>query len=183
MITRIRLDHRHLSRSVEPGPPKEPPQPTPPQPPAWRRWLMPIGILILLGLLFWPSLLRGNSATQYSFTTFQNKVASGEVKSVTIDSAGGVTGKLTNGTEFTSRLPVALNRAPITEQLTAHNVQITATQAGGNFLVTLLPSLIWLALIIGLFVWTGRRSEEHTSGIGGFGRSGAKGIEAERAAT
>jgi cell division protease FtsH len=183
MITRIRLNHRHLSRSVEPGPPKEPPQPTPPPPPAWRRWLMPIGILILLGLLFWPYFFRGNSAAQYSFTTFQNKVASGEVKSVTIDSAGAVTGKLTNGTEFTSRLPVALNRAPITEQLTAHNVQITATQAGGNWLVTLLPSLIWLALIIGLFVWTGRAAQRQLSGIGGFGRSRARVIEAERPTT
>jgi cell division protease FtsH len=184
MITRIRLNHRHLSRSVEPGPPKEPPQPNPPQPPTWRRWLMPIGILILLGLLFWPSLFRGNSATEYSFTTFQNKVASGEVKSVTIDSAGAVTGKLTNGTEFTSRLPVALNRAPITEQLTAHNVQITATQAGGNWLVTLLPSLIWLLLIVGLFVWTGRAAQRSLAGgIGGFGRSRAKIIEAERPTT
>jgi len=184
MITRIRLNHRHLSRSVEPGPPKEPPQPTPTPPPAWRRWLMPIGILILLGLLFWPYFFRSSPTTQYSFTTFQNRVNSGEVKSVTIDSAGAVTGKLTNGTEFTSRLPVALNRAPITEQLTAHNVQITATQAGGNLLVTLLPSLIWLLLIVGLFVWTGRAAQRSLAGgIGGFGRSRAKVIEAERPTT
>jgi cell division protease FtsH len=184
MITRIRLNHRHLSRSVEPGPPKEPPQPNPPPPPAWRRWLMPIGILILLGLLFGPYFFRSSPTTQYSFTTFQNKVNSGEVKSVTIDSAGAVTGKLTNGSEFTSRLPVALNRAPITEQLTAHNVQITATRAGGNFLLTLLPSLIWLLLIVGLFVWTGRAAQRSLAGgIGGFGRSRAKVIEAERPTT
>jgi cell division protease FtsH len=184
MITRIRLNHRHLSRSVEPGPPKEPPQPNPPPPPAWRRWLMPIGILILLGLLFGPYFFRSSPTTQYSFTTFQNKVNSGEVKSVTIDSAGAVTGKLTNGSEFTSRLPVALNRAPITEQLTAHNVQISATQAGGNFLLTLLPSLIWLLLIVGLFVWTGRAAQRSLAGgIGGFGRSRAKVIEAERPTT
>src|ERR1044071_3565508 len=110
MITRIRLNHRRLSRSVDPGPPKDPPQPTPTPPPTWRRWLMPIGILILLGLLFWPYFFRSSPTTQYSFTTFQSKVNSGEVKSVTIDSAGAVTGKLTNGTEFTSRLPVALDR-------------------------------------------------------------------------
>ncbi|HKA96416.1 MAG TPA: ATP-dependent zinc metalloprotease FtsH, partial [Streptosporangiaceae bacterium] len=145
---------------------------------------MPIGILILLALLFWPSFFRSSPTTQYSFTTFQNKVNSGEVKSVTIDSAGAVKGKLTNGTEFTSRLPVALNRAPITEQLTAHNVQITATQAGGNLLLTLLPSLIWLLLIVGLFVWTGRAAQRSLAGgIGGFGRSRAQVIEAERPTT
>jgi cell division protease FtsH len=183
MITRIRLGHTHLSRSVEPGPPKEPPQPTPQPPPAWRRWLLPIGMLILLGLLFWPSLLRSSPTTQYNFTTFQNKVTAGDVKSVSIDSNGAVTGKLTNGSEFTSQLPTALDRSQITQQLNAEHVQITATQAGGSLLETLLPSLIWLILIVGLFVWTGRAAQRQLSGIGGFGRSRAKVIEAERPTT
>jgi cell division protease FtsH len=183
MITRIRLDHTHLSRSVEPGPPKEPPQPTPPPPPAWRRWLLPIGMIILIGLLFWPSLLRSSPTTKYTFTTFQNQVTSGDVKSVSIDSNGAVTGKLSNGKEFTSQLPTALDRSQITQQLNAHHVQITATQAGGGLLATLLPSLIWLILIVGLFVWTGRAAQRQLSGIGGFGRSRAKVIEAERPTT
>ena len=159
MITRIRLDHWHLSRSADPGPPKEPPQPTPPPPPAWRRWLLPIGMLILLGLLFWPSLLRGPAPPQYSFTTFQNKVTAGEVKSVTIDSNGVVTGTLTNGKDFTSQIPIALDRAPITQQLTANHVQVTGKLTSTSWLVTLLPSLIWLLLIVGLFVWTGRAAQ------------------------
>jgi cell division protease FtsH len=183
MITRIRLGHTHLSRSVEPGPPKEPPQPTPQPPPAWRRWLLPIGMLILLGLLFWPSLLRSSPTTKYTFTTFQNQVTSGDVKSVSIDSNGAVTGKLSNGKEFTSQLPTALDRSQITQQLNSQHVQITATQAGGGLLETLLPSLIWLILIVGLFVWTGRAAQRQLSGIGGFGRSRAKVIEAERPTT
>jgi cell division protease FtsH len=183
MITRIRLGHTHLSRSVEPGPPKEPPQPTPQPPPAWRRWLLPIGMLILLGLLFWPSLLRSSPTTKYTFTTFQNQVTSGDVKSVSIDSNGAVTGILTNGKEFTSQLPTALDRSQITQQLNSQHVQITATQAGGGLLETLLPSLIWLILIVGLFVWTGRAAQRQLSGIGGFGRSRAKVIEAERPTT
>jgi cell division protease FtsH len=183
MITRIQLGYTHLSRSAEPGPPKEPPQPTPTPPPAWRRWLIPIGMLILLGLLFWPSLLRSSPTTQYSFTAFQNKVTAGDVKSVSIDSNGAVTGKLDNGTAFTSQLPTALDRSQITQQLNAEHVQITATQAGGSLLETLLPSLIWLILIVGLFVWTGRAAQRQLSGIGGFGRSKAKVIEAERPTT
>src|SRR5690349_17075497 len=184
MITRIQLGHTHLSRSVEPGPPKEPPKPTPPPPPAWRRWLLPIGMLILLALLFWPSFLRSSPTTKYSFTTFQSKVTGGDVKSVTIDSNGSVTGKLSNGSEFTSQIPTVLDRAPITQDLNAHHVQITATQAGGGLLETLLPSLIWLILIVGLFVWTGRAARRSLAGgLGGFGRSRAKVIEAERPTT
>jgi cell division protease FtsH len=184
MITRIRLGHTHLSRSVEPGPPKEPPKPTPPPPPAWRRWLLPIGMIILIGLLFWPSFLRSSPTTKYTYTTFQNQVIAGDVKSVSIDSNGAVTGKLANGKEFTSQLPTALDRSQITQQLNAHNVQITATQAGGGLLATLLPSLIWLILIVGLFVWTGRAARRSLAGgLGGFGRSRAKVIEAERPTT
>jgi cell division protease FtsH len=183
MITRGRMNLSHMSRSADPGPPKEPTPPTPPPPPAWRRWLLPIGMLILLALLFWPSLLHRTTSTALNFTQFQNRVTSGEVKSVTIDQNGAVSGVLTSGTHFTSQLPTALNRAPITEQLTAAHVQITAIQASTSWLVTLLPSLIWLLLIVGLFVWTGRQAQRSLQGIGGFGRSRAKVIEAERPAT
>ena len=169
MITRIRLDLRHMSRSADPGPPKEPPPPTPPPPPSWRRWLLPVGLLILLGILFWPSLLRGSAPPQYSFTTFENKVTSGVVKSVEIDNNGGVTGVLTDGKSFTSQIPTALDTARITQELQAANVQVTGKQAGGSWLVTWLPSLIWLLLIVGLFVWTGRQAQRSLAGgIGGF---------------
>ena len=183
MITRDRMNLSHMSRSADPGPPKEPTPPTPPPPPAWRRWLLPIGMLILLALLFWPSLLHSTTSTALNFTQFQNRVTGGEVKSVTIDQNGAVTGVLTSGKDFTSQLPIALNRAPITEQLTAAHVQITAIQASTSWLETLLPSLIWLLLIVGLFVWTGRQAQRSLAGIGGFGRSRAKVIEAERPAT
>jgi cell division protease FtsH len=184
MITRIQLGHTHLSRSAEPGPPNDPPQPAPQPPPAWRRWLIPIGMLILVLLLFGPSLLRSSPTISYSFTAFQNKVTSGQVKSVTIDQNGTVTGVLTDGKDFTSQIPTVLDRTPITQDLSAHHVQITGTQSGGSFLVTFLPSLIWLLLIVGLFVYTGRAAQRSLAGgIGGFGRSRAKVIEAERPTT
>ena len=116
MITRIRLDLWHMSRSADPGPPKEPKPPTPPPPPAWRRWLLPIGLIVMLLLLFGPSLLRSNPSTEYSFTAFQNKVTSDQVKSITIDSNGAVNGVLYNDKPFTSQIPTALDQAPITEE-------------------------------------------------------------------
>jgi cell division protease FtsH len=184
MITRIQLGHTHLSRSAEPGPPNDPPQPTPQPPPAWRRWLIPLGMLILVLLLFGPSLLHRSPTISYSFTAFQNKVTSSQVKSVTIDQNGTVTGVLTDGKDFTSQIPTVLDRAPITQDLSAHHVQITGTQSGGSFLVTFLPSLIWLLLIVGLFVYTGRAAQRSLAGgIGGFGRSKARVIEAERPTT
>ena len=130
-----------------------------------------MGLLILLGILFWPSLLRGSAPPQYSFTTFENKVTSGVVKSVEIDNNGGVTGVLTDGKSFTSQIPTALDTARITQELQAANVQVTGKQAGGSWLVTWLPSLIWLLLIVGLFVWTGRQAQRSLAGgIGGFRR-------------
>ncbi|HEY6275900.1 MAG TPA: ATP-dependent zinc metalloprotease FtsH [Streptosporangiaceae bacterium] len=184
MITRIRMDLSHMSRSADPGPPKEPTPPTPPPPPAWRRFLLPIGMLILLALLFWPNLLHSSTSTQLNFTQFQNRVTSGAVKSVTIDQNGVVTGVFTSGKDFTSQIPIALNRAPVTAELTAHNVQITGITSGSSLLETLLPSLIWILLIVGLFVWTGRQAQRSLAGgLGGFGRSRAKVIDAERPTT
>jgi cell division protease FtsH len=46
------------------GPPRDtPPKPAPPPPPAWRRWLLPAGLLITAGLLFVPA-MNGSAAPQ-----------------------------------------------------------------------------------------------------------------------
>jgi cell division protease FtsH len=61
-------------------------------------------------------------------------------------------------------------------------VKITATRSGDSattFFLTFLPLLI----IIGLFLWSGRAAQRSMTGVGGFGRSKAKIIEAERPTT
>lgn len=184
MITRVRLCGRHMTGKAKPGPPNEPPPPpTNPPPPGWRRWLLPAAMLIFLLWLLIPLMFTGSAATPYSYSDFVTKADAGQVKAVTIDDQGAVSGDLKDGTRFTTQIPTALNVSRLDAQLQSAHVQITATRSDdslGSILISFLP----LALLIGLFMWSGRKAQQSLAGgIGGFGRSRAKIIEAERPTT
>ncbi|MEV7013355.1 ATP-dependent zinc metalloprotease FtsH [Streptosporangium sp. NPDC051022] len=184
MITRVRLRGRHTTGKAKPGPSNEPPPPSAPPPsPGWRSWLLPIGMLVIAAWLLVPLVLGGTATRSYSYSDFTAKVDAGQVKTVTIDEQGAVTGTLSDGTRFTSQIPTAPNAAQLESRLHAKHVQTTATQAGGSW-TSLLIGLLPLVLLMGLFLWTGRKAQQSLAGgIGGFGRSRAKIIEAERPTT
>jgi cell division protease FtsH len=80
-------------------------------------------------------------------------------------------------------VPTVLDPAELTTELERTGVQVTAKQSG-NSLLTILLSFLPLAIIIGLFVWSGRQAQRALAGgIGGFGRSKAKIVGAERPTT
>ncbi|MEU1882563.1 ATP-dependent zinc metalloprotease FtsH [Streptosporangium sp. NPDC020072] len=186
MITPMRLFGRHLTGKANPGPSKDPPPPATPPSGGWRSWLLPIGTLIILVWLLVPLLLGGNPPAPYSYSDLLTRVDAGQVKTVSIDDQGAVTGTLKDGTRFTSQIPTAPNSAQLENRLRAKDVQTTATQSGGS-LWSALIGFLPLLLLIGLFAWTGRQAQQSLSGgiggIGGFGRSKAKIIEAERPTT
>ncbi|MEU6641836.1 ATP-dependent zinc metalloprotease FtsH [Saccharomonospora sp. NPDC046836] len=175
-----------MSRMAKPGPPPDPPpaQREQPPPPRWRRWLLPLGIVVTLGLLFLPNLRTGTVAS-LSYTQFVDDVTNNQVQSVTIESDGSVNGRLQNGSAFTSQLPTALNNTQLEPLLRSKNVQISAKKASGSNWGTLLLTFLPLLLLIGFFVWTGRQAQRSlaSGALGGFGRSKAKIIEAERPTT
>ena len=185
MITFVRrpFSGRHETRSAKPGPPKEPPKPAPPSPPSWPLWLLPIAIAITVFLLLARGLSTGPQATSIAYSDFVTDVNAGKVADVRIDDTGAVQGTLKGGKTFVTRIPTALNNTQLEGQLRAKGVKITATRSGNSltsFFLTFLP----LLLIIGLFLWSGRVAQRSMAGgAGGFGRSRAKIIEAERPTT
>jgi cell division protease FtsH len=184
MITRVRLPGPHAVRSAGPGPRRRP-RPPPSEPPVspWGRWLLPLVILTFFLLLFGPALLSPSAVPQSSYSDLVAKVNAGQVRSVVIDNGGGVRGTLTDGRAFRSRIPPALGNAELERRLEARHVEITASHGGGSW-VPVLVSLLPLLLVFGLFLWAGRQAQQSLAGgIGGFGRSKAKLIEAERPGT
>ena len=172
------------------GPPGTPPTPpptggpqgAPPTPPRWRRWLLPVALAVTLALLLVPGLGRTSTET-LSYTELVSRVDDGAVKAVTISDVGTVTGTLDDGTRFSSQVPTALDTSRLTRQLEAKDVAITAT-AGGTPWWTALLGWLPLLLILGLLLWSSRAAQKAAvGGLGGFGRSRAKVIEAERPAT
>jgi cell division protease FtsH len=181
MISKVRLRLHHNTGSARPGPPNEPPKPATPPPPSWRNWLLPIGILLTFLLLILPSLF-GSTAPSMSYSEFLTAVESDRVQSVTIDDRGAVEGLLADGTAFTSQVPTAIDSGRLESALRTKDIEITATQSG-NSLISILASFLPLLILVGLFVWLGRQTQRSLAGgIGGFGRSKAKIIEAERPA-
>jgi cell division protease FtsH len=182
-----------MSKQPTAPPPGDRPAPTaPPPPPAWRHWLWPIAIgLVLVAWIFLPAIhTRGQVTLTYS--QFLADVNAHKVKTITIASSStsnaAANGTLTNGTDYTTVIPVQLAGPTLTSKLQSAGVQITAAQPGSSFGSVLLSWLILLAIfLVPLYFW--RRLSRGAAGGGGLGgvlgvgRSPAKVFDAERPTT
>jgi cell division protease FtsH len=156
-----------------------------PGPPSSRRraWLPFLGIGA--AFLFLRGLDGGKQAPTrvYSYSSFLSQVQGNHIKTASVNPSGGVIGTLTNGSGYSSQIPTALQDLRLTGILSAHHVAITgvATQTSfGSILASFLP----LVLLIGAFVWLGRRAARRaTNGIMSIGASKAKVYDEERPST
>jgi cell division protease FtsH len=156
--------------------------PAPPPPPAWQRWLPWIGLGLTALLLFLP--VRRTPSTQLTYSAFLARVEAGDVKTAVIDPEGAVSGTLTNGDEYATQIPTAIPDPELATALQDHDVQITATGAGGNALLDLLVYLLPFVLLVGVWIWIGRRAQRQMAGgLSGILGSRAKVYDAERPKT
>jgi cell division protease FtsH len=156
--------------------------------PKWQRWLLPLGLLLVVAILVGPSVF-GSRSDRLNYTEFLNAVNAGQVRDVTISSSGAVNGNMTNGHHFTTQLPIPLGAGNLPQALSDHNVTINATGSGSPWWSVLL-SFAPLLLLVAFFVWTGRRAMKGMGGgmgglggISGFGRSRTKVVDTERPTT
>jgi cell division protease FtsH len=134
---------------------------------------------VVLFLLPVPS---AGKVQQLSYSQLKGDIAAGQVASVALGPDGSISGKLTNGTRFESSYPTNLQDPQFTQLLDQHNVQVT-TQAARTSIWSVLLNLLPLAVILGLFLWTGRSARRQLAtmgGLGGIGRSRARVFDAER---
>jgi cell division protease FtsH len=187
MITTMRAGgwDQHETGPARSGPPPDrPPSPAPPPPPRWRSWLLIAGLVLTVALFLLPVLTAGK-VQQLGYSQLKSDIAAGQVQSVALGPDGGISGKLTSGTRFTSSYPVGLQDPQFAQLLDAHNVQVT-TKSAGTSVWSVLLYLLPLAIILGLFVWTGRATRRQLAGmggIGGIGRSRTKVFDMERPET
>ncbi len=183
MISNVRLPLRHRTGSAKPGPPNEPPKPAAPPPPRWRNWLLPVGFAVTFLLLLILSGLFSPTSSSLSYSEFLTAVDQDRVQEITIDEQGAIEGVLTDDSTFTTQVPTAIDSGRLESTLRSKDIEIKATQSGNAF-VSILISFLPLLLLIGVFLWLGLRTQRSLAGgIGGFGRSKARVIEAERPTT
>jgi cell division protease FtsH len=146
-------------------------------------WLPYIGALISIWLLlrlFAPA----TPPTTYSYSSFLNAVQHDQISTATIDPDGAVTGKLKSGKQYETQIPTAIRDDRLAQLLESHDVGISATGPPGPTLLGFIESLLPFLLLLGFFLYMGRRAgRQLAGGLGGIMGNKAKVYDAERPAT
>jgi cell division protease FtsH len=185
-----------MTPSARSGPPRDaPPAPAPPPPPAWRRYLIPIGVLVTFLLLFSPN-LSGAAPTNVDYGQLTQQIEHSDVESLTLGSDGSIIGQFRptfmHGAHFTSHYPTGVAGVDTAFLNDVKNPRLVphfeATGPHSSVLGVLL-SFLPLLLFVGFFVWIGRAARRGAGALGGLGgtmgigRSQARVIDAERPST
>jgi cell division protease FtsH len=177
------------------GPPPPPPPPREPRGPILPRrpdqgvprWGLWVVVGVVVAALVLPYLFSTSSAKKLTYSEFIADVEHGSVKKVEIDNNdGSIKGELKNGTEFTTTGPInTAGGLPDSDRalLDEKNVDVKYATPQPSFLLSVLPFLIPLVLIFGIFIWMQRRAQSQMGGIMSIGRSRAKTYSSERPGT
>ena len=154
----------------------------PPPPPAWRNWLLVVGLIVSVLILFWPQ--REPSVSELSYTEFLSRVKSGEIATAVIDPGGAVSGTIEIGGDYATQIPIALQDPDLAKELQASGVQITGEGEPGASVLSVILSFLPFLLLIGVYLYIGRRAQRQLAGgIGGIIGSRAKVYDAEAPST
>jgi cell division protease FtsH len=170
-MPRMTVHHTSPAKPRDPRAAEKRRGPAPPPPPPWRHWLLYLGILATIALLFLP--IGTQPSNQLTYTQFVDDVTANRVKTATINANGGVTGTLTNGTSYSTQIPTALLDTDLPTLLRQHHVQITAQGPSSSLVATLVLDLLPFILLFGVFWYMGRRARRGLGGGGGFMGLGA----------
>src|SRR5207245_6430513 len=138
--------------------------PAPPPPPPWRNWLIVAGLIATALALCAHRMKAGPAVQTLTYSRFIADVQAGQVKTVTIEPSGAVTGILENGTHYKTQIPVALQDTGLAQLLQSNGVQITALPASTGSLGSVILSFLPLLLFVGVFVYLGRRAGRQMAG-------------------
>ena len=163
----------------------------PPQrPPNWRKWISPgvLALVMLLVLVSSPGLLGGvNSTPELAYSTVYEQLRQGNVAMFDFRGGTGLNGLFRSGiivtttagrsqsvSRFSANIPPGGGDKLLELAHEQQTVEIRGTPNQSSFLLTLFLNLLPLALIIGFFVWMGRRAQGQMNGIFSFGQSQAR---------
>jgi cell division protease FtsH len=179
-----------MSKQPSSPPPGDKPVPTaPPPPPAWRHWLWPVAIIAMLALYFFLPGISGSQPVSLTYSQFQGKLSSHEIKTVQFSSPSNgsnttISGTLRDGKDFSTT--AGTDTSYLLSKLHSEGVAVTYDQPGTGFGTELLEWVILLAPLI-FVIWLFRRMSRGASGafqgVIGAGRSRAKVFDAERPST
>jgi cell division protease FtsH len=148
--------------------------------PRWAIWVLGGALVALLALMSFSS---SDNREKIAYSDLRSKVAADQVDEITWSNDGGsITGKLTDGTEFSSNGP----NEPPEDDLALfrdHDVEVQFSNPQPSIFEAFLPLLIPIVLFVGIFWLLQRRAQSQMGGIMSIGRSKAKTYSTERPGT
>ena len=163
----------------------------PPQqrPPNWRRWISP-GLLILvmlLALLSSPGLWGGFSASpEVDYSLAYEQLLQGNVQQLELEGETRIHGQLSRSIIVTTAAGSSRSIAQFSADVTPHlsnkladlaeerGISVTVRHNEPSLLLSLLINFLPPVIIIGFFIWMGRRAQGQMNGIFSFGQSQAR---------
>jgi cell division protease FtsH len=149
-------------------------------------WPRPIvwGLVTVAVLVVLLSPLLGRTSNQdLDYSTFRQKVADGQVKSVEISNdSSHITGEFKDGKKFTSTGPTDIPQDDLNlmrDKGVAYKFHSPSSNVLGSIVVWVLP----IAILVGFWWWMGRRAQGQMAGIMSIGRSKAKVYTTEKPKT
>jgi len=159
-----------------------PPKPAPKPAPRWLHFLWLAGLAVTVLLLFAPS-TSSSSPKSLTYSDWRTAVDANQVKTATINTSGSVSGQLTSGQNYTSRIPTALQDQTLSADLLAHHVTVKGTSTGTSIL-SIIGGLLPFILLLGIYLFISRRATRQLSGgLMGIGASKARIYDEEKPTT
>ena len=157
------------------------PGPSGPEQP-WR-WAIALVFVVILVLAL-SSVFHTSNAKQLTYSQFIDQANSHNVATADVNNTNGtITGRLTNGQDYTTTGPAAPSQSLINTLQKTDGVSLTFSSPSNGLLETTLIYILPVVLIIVFFVWLQRRAQGQMSGIMSIGRSRAKVYTTERPRT
>ena len=148
--------------------------------PRWAVWVIAaFAMLLLFGPRLWPT----ENAEKLTYTEFLDQVREGRVEKVSINNATNeVSGTLSDGRDFTTTGAPILSDAD-EKLLKDQGIDYNYETPQANWFTSLIPILLPVFLIVGMFMWMQRRAMGQAGNIMSIGRSRAKAYNADKPST
>ncbi|MGD0082260.1 MAG: ATP-dependent zinc metalloprotease FtsH [Acidimicrobiales bacterium] len=148
----------------------------------WR-WALALAAVVILVLLV-SSVFHSSAASPLRYSTFLSDVNHNLVASANYDNTNAtITGQLTNGKSYTTTGPGQGLPTTVVAELKKNNAELTFSTSSGSLFDALFVPVLFVAVLVGFFVWMSRRAQGQMSGIMSIGRSRAKLYTTERPRT
>jgi cell division protease FtsH len=152
---------------------------------SWR-WVFALLILAVIAVVIVPPLLSKPAVSQIGYQKFtKTLLPQHEVRTASVDNTTGViTGKLKDGVNYSVNGPNPATDAEhsvLEGDIALGNLKYVTPQS--NFLQTWLPTILIMAILIGVFIWFSRRAQGQMTGMMSIGRSRARLYTTERPRT